>query len=427
MGAKRTLILLLSFILKASLFVPVKGQTVIGRSPSLGLLGQDRGRLNTIATAVPFLRIVPDARGAGMGNTGISVSPDRNANFWNPSKLAFAQENAGVGVSYVPWLRNFVSDIDLGHASGYYKLNEEEAIGISTRYFSLGDIQFTTSRGNQIGVFRPREYMISLSYSRKLSEKLSGGLSAKYIYSDLTGGANIPGNNSSPVEAPAADLSLFYTNDEVKFGNGGGSFNFGLNISNIGPKVSYHTQRGEGDFMPMNLGLGPTFIIDFNEDHRLSISHELNKLLVPSPPIYGEDPQGRRRIIAGRDPDEVGVASGIFGSFSDAPGRPLRDENGDIVLRNDGSGRAEIEDGSRFEEELREVTISGGIEYEIFRQFKLRAGYFYEHPSKGGREFVTLGTGIRYEFLHLDISYLRTLDQRNPLHQTVRVSLGAEF
>ncbi len=419
MGAKRILILLLSFLLKASLFTPIKGQ-IIGNG-NFGLIGQG-DRRNTITTEVPFLRIVPDARAAGMGNAGVSISPDRNANFWNPSKLAFAQENVGVGASYVPWMKKLINEWDLGYLSGYFKPTEEQSIGVSARYFSWGDIHYRPPGRNRLRSYSAWEMMLSLGYSRKFGERSSFGLNAKYIHSDLA----VPGMNRSPIQTLAADLSYFYTNDDVGFGDGGGSFNFGVNISNIGPKVSYLPDR-EGDFLPINLRLGPTFNIDFDQRHRLSISHQLSKLLVPSPPIYEIDNQGREQIIAGRNPNDIGVASGIFGSFSDAPGRPVRDDNGDIVFRNDGSGRARIQDGSKFEEELQEITVSTGVEYSFDQMAFFRMGYFYEHPNKGGRQFLTTGIGGHFGPIYVDLSYLHQFGSNNFLHQTVRVSLGAEF
>lgn len=404
-----------------ALLLPAFGQNINNSSSTVS--GQEAGkdRLNTITTAVPFLMIGPDSRGGGMGNTGVSTSPDANALHWNPSKLAFADDAFQVSVSYVPWLRDLVNDIDMGYISGYRKLGDRQAVGMSLRYFSLGDIQFTDRRGNEIKVYKPREYAIDMTYARFLSDRMTGGLSVRYVHSNLTGGTSVNGGQgSSPGRSVAADVSAFYENEDVTVSEKDAIFRAGLNISNIGSKMSY-TSTAEKDFIPINLRIGPSLTMELDQYNKFTLALDAKKLMVPTPPIY--DPNDQQQIIAGRDPD-VGVASGMFGSFSDAPGTPLRDDDGDLVLEN---GEAVVEDGSVLREELREVNLSGGFEYWYDGQFALRGGYFYEHPTKGGRQFFTLGAGLKYNVFGLDLSYLIPTDNQNPLANTLRFTLTFNF
>jgi hypothetical protein len=363
--------------------------------------------INTITTAVPFLMIAPDARSGGMGDAGVATDPDANSNHWNASKLAFADDKMGFSVSYVPWMRTLVPDIDLAYLSGYYKPSKDEAFSGSLRYFSLGDITFTDVNGNNIGQFRPNEFALDGGYSRKLSENFSVGMVGRFIYSDLTNGVSVLGAETHAGKAFAVDLSAYYRKSKIKIGEKKGNFAFGVNISNIGNKIAYSTSA-ETDFLPINLRLGPALKIDLDDYNTICFTFEFNKLLVPTPPIYkdsGGAPiinpiNGQYEILAGRS-SNVGVPAGIFGSFTDAPGG--------------------------FKEELRDIDIASGIEYWYDKQFALRGGFFYENPLDGNRIFFTMGVGLKYNVFGLDFCYLIPTDQRNPLENTLQFTLFFNF
>ena len=363
--------------------------------------------LNVITTAVPFLEIAPDARAGGMGDAGVATSTDANAIHWNPAKMAFAEKEMGVSISYTPWLRALVPDINLAYLSFYKKFNDQQALGISMRYFSLGDITFTDVVGTEIGQFKPNEFSIDLAYSRKLGEDFSGGVALRYIYSNLTGGFAVAGNESHAGTSIAADISAFY-HKEVAWGGKGSIFTFGANISNIGSKVSY-TQTGHSDFIPTMLKVGPALKMNLDEYNTLCFTIDFDKLLVPTPPIYKVDSSGapvidpttnKQVILAGKDPN-VSVPQGIAQSFYDAPGG--------------------------FSEQMKEFDIATGIEYWYDKQFAVRTGYFYEPTSKGGRQFFTIGAGLKYSVFGLDFAYLIPTAQRNPLENTLRFTLLFDF
>jgi len=383
--------------------------------------GSDCDELRAITTAVPFLLIGPDSRSGAMGEAGVAISPDANAQHWNASKLAFTEKEMEFSLSYSPWLRQLVDDMNLAYLAGYKKLSKTSAIGGSLRYFTLGDITFTDINGTVIRPFRPAEFAVDVSYSLQLSERFSGGITARWINSNLTGGVNVGGADSKAANAFAVDISGYYQNDEISLGDKDAALAFGLAISNIGNKISY-TNTAQRDFLPMNIRLGTAFTIELDQYNKITLAYDANKLLVPSPALY--DQNDPTRVIAGRDPD-VGVAEGLFGSFSDAPGRPIRDEEGDVVL--DSEGMAEIEGGSVFQEELREINHSFGLEYWYADQFAVRGGYFYEHPTKGNRQYFTIGAGFRYNIFGLDLSYLIPTEQRNPLANTLRFTLRVAF
>jgi len=390
--------------------------------------GQDCLESNAITTAVPFLLIAPDVRSAALGDAGVALSPDANSQHWNASKLAFSEDEMGVSISYSPWLRQLVDDMSLSYLSWFTKLNKTSAIGASLRYFTLGDIIFTDNNGNTIRPFRPNEFAVDVSYSFQLSKRFSGGITARWINSNLTGGVNVGGADSRAANAFAVDVSGFYRNDDLSIGDKDAEFTFGFNISNIGNKISY-TNTAQRDFLPTNLRLGPALKIDLDQFNSITILYDANKLLVPTPPIYDSpgDPGytgDPNFIIAGQDPD-VGVAAGIFGSFADAPGVPVRDDGGTIQRNADNT--AQIEDGSVFSEELREINHSVGIEYWYDNQLAVRGGYFYEHPTKGNRQYFSMGIGVRWKMLGLDISYLIPTEQRNPLANTLRFGLSLNF
>lgn len=398
-----------------------------------------RAGLNTITTAVPFLIIAPDSRSGGMGDAGVATSPDANSIHWNPSKLAFVDKEMGFSLSYVPWLRKLVPDINLSYLSGYKKIDEMSTISASLLYFSLGDIQFTDNYGNNTTQFRPNEFAFDVSFARKLSKYFSGGISLRYINSNLTGGVLVEGQASRPGQAIAADVSGYFQNSDLKLGGKKSIVAAGINISNIGNKMSY-TTSSKRDFIPINMRLGPRLTVNLDEYNSIAVTTDINKLLVPTRPIYKTDAagnailgsDGNQIIVAGDDPNRA-IASGMFGSFTDAPGVPVRDENGNVVYNDDGS--AKIEKGSVFTEEMREFTYSFGMEYWYDKQFAVRTGYFYEHALKGNRKYLTVGAGLKYNVFALDFAYLipayfgksATSTNRSPLENTLRFTLTFDF
>ena len=353
--------------------------------------------LNTITTAVPFLLIAPDSRSGAMGDVGVATSPDANSMHWNPAKLAFTSEDIGASISYVPWLRALVPDINLSYITGYKKLDDNQAVGLEMRYFSLGDITFTDIVGTTIGQYKPHEFALGGSYARKLSDQFSLAISARYIYSNLTGGQSAGGIETVAGQSIASDLAGFYTKP-VRMGGQDMDLAVGLNISNIGSKVSY-TETSIRDFIPINMRLGTALGADIDDYNKISLAIDMNKLLVPTPPITDNG-----EIVSGKDSD-VGVVSGIFQSFSDAPGG--------------------------YKEEFREINYSVGSEYWYNDQFAIRAGYFFEHDTKGGRKFFTFGSGVKYSAFILDFSYLVNASTdagaTNPLANTMRFSMTWNF
>jgi hypothetical protein len=386
--------------------------------------------LNTITTAVPFLNINPETRGGGMGDVGVATSADGASMHWNVSKIAFIEDNSGVSISYTPWLRSLVPDISLAYLSGYYKIDKMSAVTGSLRYFSLGSIQFTNVFGQNTVSFTPNEFALDLGYARKLAEKFSVGLAARYVNSNLTGGQAVVGANSKPGRTFAVDLSSFYENKDVVLFDRDAEFAWGINISNLGGKISY-TNATNRDYLPINLRVGPRVTMNLDDYNSLSLSVDLNKYLVPTPPTYlidstggvVKDENGNNRIASGLDPDRP-VAAGVIGSFYDAPGLVTYDENNNPVVAS----------GSRFGEELREITIGTGVEYWYDKQFAARVGYFYEHLSKGNRKYLTVGLGLRLNVFALDFSYLvptnfnrNIVSNASPLARTLRFTLAFNF
>lgn len=373
--------------------------------------GQLSGKddINTITTAVPFLMIAPDSRAGGLGDAGVATSPDANSIHWNPAKLAMIDKKMGLSISYTPWLRALVPDINLAYLSGYYKVKKDQTFGGSLRYFSLGNITFTDITGSVIRDYKPNEFALDGAYARKFSDRWSGGMAMRFIYSNLTGGVSVGGADTHAGKSFAVDISGYHRNDDIKLGDNEGVFNAGINISNIGAKMSYSDRGAEKDFIPINLRLGSSLEMDLDKYNTISFVADINKLLVPTPPQYkmdstgitpARDAEGNYIIEKGKNPDR-GVVSGMFGSFSDAP-------NG-------------------FNEELHELTYSVGMEYWYDKQFAVRAGYFYEHPTKGNRQFFTVGLGLKYNVFGLDLAYLIPTEQRNPLENTLRFTLLFDF
>lgn len=353
------------------------------------------GQINAIQTAVPFLTIAPDSRAGGMGDVGAATSPDVNSQHWNPAKYAFINSSGGVSLSYSPWLRNLVNDINLAYLTGYKRLDKRQVISVSLLYFSLGNITFTDIFGNTTRNFNPNEFAIDAGYSRSFSDYISGGLTFRYIYSNLTGGTSVGGAETKPGMSFASDIAMYYNRD-IKVSDFKGNAGFGVVISNIGTKISY-TDDQDPDFIPTNLRIGGLFGLDLDEYNSLSLAVDLNKLLVPTPPIY-DDSTGA--IVAGKDP-KVSVPVGMFQSFYDAPGG--------------------------VKEEFHEITYSLGLEYWYNKQFAVRTGYFHEHATKGNRKYFTVGMGLKLNVFSLDFSYLLPVYQNHPLAHTLRFTLAFDF
>lgn len=369
-----------------------------GQSTSLS------GYSNPITTAVPFLNIAPDSRAGAMGDAGAATSPDVYSAQWNPAKYAFTEKDYGVSVSYTPWLRKLVDDMYIFYGTGYMKLRKEDAVYFSMTYFNLGKIDFTDNTGNKYLEFNPREVAANLGYSRKLSDNMSVSVGLKYIYSNLAGNfTSSSGTESRPSNSFAGDVGMYW-NKEFVAGNLNSKLAFGLAVTNLGSKISY-TANNRKDFIPANLRLGGAYTLDLDLYNKLTLTVDANKLLVPTPPIYVQDSvtnTATTEIYKGRDPNRS-LTSGTLGSFSDAPGG--------------------------FKEELKEITMSYGLEYWYADVFALRLGHFRENVLKGNRKYVTVGLGLKfYEGkAGIDFSYLIAGRQNNPLEGTLRFSLYMEI
>ena len=356
------------------------------QTPSTALNGKDN--INTVFTAIPFLRINPDARTGGMGDVGIATSPDAGSMYHNASKLAFAENDLGLSITYTPWLRELVDDIFIAHLAGYKRIDDLQTMGLSLRYFSLGNILFTDITGAEAGEYNPNEFAIDLAYARRLSDRFSAGITLKYVRSDLAKGQEVgSGNIVKAANAVAADISFFYTKDLPVFGRDS-KITFGTAITNIGNKVSY-TEDDVKDFIPINLGLGSALEMNFDEHNSLMFTVDINKLMVPTPDSTN-------------DARSKPLLSGMFGSFGDAPGG--------------------------FKEEMRELMYAFGMEYWYNKQFGVRFGHFNEHATKGNRKFISAGIGLKYSVFGLNFAYVKGVSQQNhPLDNTLRFSLSFDF
>lgn len=356
---------------------------------------------NPVTTGVTSLSIAPDARGAAMGDIGAATDPDINSQYWNPSKYAFAYSHGAIGLSYTPWLRKLVNDIFLGSLAGYWKIGSQDnqAISASLRYFSLGEVNTSSSGGGTGQSLNPYEMAFDLGYSRKLSEKFSMGVTFRYIFSDLGFSDSYAGDQSKGASAFAADISGYFTTYPI-IGRNECQWSWGWNISNIGTKVSYNNGENPA-FLPTNLRLGTTFTFPLADYHNLSLSLDFNKLLVPTRPResdYDDTPEGQVEYLnALEDWQNMSPITGIFKSFSDAPGG--------------------------FKEELREINYSIGAEYSYNQQFFLRAGYYHESQFKGNRQYFGIGAGFSLNVVRLDASYMMATAQTSPLDQTLRFTL----
>lgn len=382
------LIFLGNFSIQAQNFEP---KCVDGYNPITG-----ERCANAVTSAVPFLRIVPDARGGAMGDVGIATAADPNKMHYNPSALAFANKKVSVSATYTPWMRALgLQDVYLAYLSGYSKLDEFQTLGFGLRYFSLGDIEFTDENGQSLGQGRPNEFEFAGAYSRKLTEKFSAAVGAKFIYSNLATGQRVEGTEIKPGIAGGADLSITYKTP-IKVTKNDSELTIGAAVSNLGSKITY-TNSINRDFIPTNLGLGLAWKFNLDEYNSLTLTSDFNKLLVPTPrPDIDEDGDGIP------DYRQLSPIGGVFRSFGDAPGG--------------------------FSEELKEITTGVGAEYWYDDQFALRAGYFFEHYSKGNRKYFSVGLGLKYNIFGINFSYLvPTTNQRNPLDNTLRFSLLFDF
>ena len=352
--------------------------------------------INTISTAVPFLRISPDARSGAMGDVGIALSPDASATYWNAAKLAFIDKDMGAAVTYTPWLKALgISDIYLANLSVYKKLGKGQTIATSLRYFSLGSIQFTDGNGATLSNYSPKEFSWDVSYARLLSKHLSIALSGRYIYSNLAAGFSVSQVQISAATGAAVDFGMYY-NKNVKLGKDmKGLWALGLNISNLGTKISYTSSATNKDYLPANIGIGTALKMELDKYNTLELALDINKLLVPTPNPYDLSNPPLWKTYS--------PLEGAINSFSDAPGG--------------------------MKEELKEIYYSFGGEYWYDKQFAVRTGIFYEDPTKGGRFYATAGIGVKYNVFGMNFSYLvpafhsKTVLNKSPLDNTLRFSL----
>jgi Type IX secretion system protein PorV len=350
--------------------------------------------LNVVTTAVPFLRISPDARAGGMGDIGAATSPDANSAFYNLAKTPFAEKPIGIGLTYTPWLKDLgLNDVYLLSAAGYYKLDDQEAISGSIRYFSLGDIQFTDNSGNTLGAGKPREVGADFGYARKLSNQLSLGIALRYINSDLAGGYASTGTTYKAGNAVAGDISLFYTTAK----SNGEGWSYGATVTNLGTKIGYTNDATEKDYIPATLTLGAAYTKVFDEDSKIMVGLDLHKLLVPQLQAATGNSTIDSTNLANYYSE--GVAGSWFKSFS-------------------GPNQLQLINGSI------------GAEYSYQNQFMARVGYYYEANSQGGRKYFTVGVGLRYTVMQLNFSYLVPSGNgvtRNPLSNTIRFGLSFDL
>ncbi len=369
---------------------------------SAQLSAQDvKNQLNPVYYGVNSLAIAPDARAGAMGDLGAATDPDVNSQYWNPAKYPFAISRAGIALNYTPWLRQITNDIDLANITGYYRIGDWDAVSASLRYFSLGEV--TAYRNGEYGeTIKPYELAFDVAYSRMLSETFSAAVALRYIYSDLAYKAD---DETTAGSAFAADLAIYH-NGYINLGQRECQLGWGLNISNIGSKISYD-EGNTSEFIPTNLRLGASLMVPIDEYNTISFAADANKLLVPTRPTMQQyidetgaaedDYSGYTSWLMDEGYYNISPISGIFKSFSDAP----------------GGGK----------EELQEISYSVGAEYAYDNKFFLRAGYHYEHPNKGNRKYYTVGAGFKMNVFSLDAGYVISASQSNPLDQTLRFSL----
>lgn len=357
-----------------------------------------KSQFNPVQTGVSSLSIAPDSRGGGMGDVGVATDADVYSQHWNPAKYPFNIARAGLGLSYTPWLRQLVSDIDLAYLSGFYRIGDYSALSGSLRYFSLGEVPLDYSdTGEAIDAINPYEMAVDVAYSRMLSEKFSAAVALRFIYSDMSTHQD---DGSAPGSAFAADIAFYYSN-YIMLGQRECLLGLGLNASNIGSKISYD-EGSTSIFLPTNLGIGASLLVPIDEYNTISFNADINKLMVPTVPMQeeGEDDSDYQDRLQNEYYDQSPI-SGIFKSFGDAPGG--------------------------FSEELKEIQWSVGLEYMYNNQFAVRAGYHHEDPYKGNRKYYTVGAGFKMNVFSLDASYVISVAQTNPLDKTLRFSLAFDL
>ncbi len=380
-------------------FRAAPGLLVIGVFAPMAARAQTATPVRVITTAVPVLTISPDSRAAGLGEAGVATSPDPNASYWNAAKLGFVQHKYGFSTSYTPWLRNITDDMGLAYLSGYRRLTPGSAFSLSMLYFNLGEINFRDESNVDKGTFSPKEYAISAAYGQKLSPYFGLGIAARFINSNLTGGTNFNGSATRPGRSAAVDLGAYYTRD-VNFGANTGNISFGANVSNIGGKITY-TVADQKDFLPTNLRLGTAITYDLDPFNKITLTVDANKLLVPTPADAASAGSATAAAQANQALRNKGTVNAIFSSFNDAPG------------------------GAK--EELKEINLCTGVEYWYNELLAVRGGYFYENPSKGDRQYLSMGLGLRYQVFGVDAAYLLPNKKTNPLSNTIRISLVFRF
>ncbi|MBR1928351.1 MAG: type IX secretion system outer membrane channel protein PorV [Paludibacteraceae bacterium] len=401
---KKTFLSVLAF---AMITMPALAQ----ESGSVPSIGTDE-LLNPIITAFPSLTITPDAKSGGMGGVGVATAPDLNSQHWNPAKYAFMESHGGITASYTPWLRKLVSDIDLAYIAGYYKWDDVQGISASFTYFSLGTVDLTGYDGQSLQKVKPNEWSIDVAYSRKLHEYVSMAVAARFMYSDLNNGHNTSvgndGNELNPAPMGAADIAIYYR-QPFDLPMGTSYLSAGLNISNLGGKISYD-KHAHNSFIPANLRLGVQYELPINQYNFLSFAIDINKLMVPSRKskfavdgngdnVSVDDPQYQTKTMDWYN--DLNPMKGLFQSFADAPG------------------------GAK--EEFQEVQWSSGIEYSYDHKFFARVGYSHENKYKGNRQFVTFGAGFHLSIFSLDAAYYLATAPASPIDNTFQVTLGFDL
>ena len=378
---------------------------------STGQLGgtAEEDVLNAIQTAVPFLTIAPDSRAGAMGDGGVATAPDVNSQHWNIAKYAFLDSKGGFAISYTPWLRNLIPDINLAYLAGFFRVDDKQVITTSLRYFSLGNITFTNIDGSYLGQYNPNEFAIDAGYSRLFTDNFSGGIAFRFIRSDLTSGQTSNGQDTKAGISFAADLGFYYQ-DQVNIGPSDGEWAAGISLTNMGTPISYSVDADKTP-IPTNMRIGGRFTYNIDDYNSVSFNLDLNKLLVPTPPKWTLDSvSGEQVILRGKEAPGSTVF-GMIQSFYDAPGVPRSNGNYSVLL-----------------EELHEIAYSTGVEYWYREQFAIRTGFFYEHATKGNRKYFTMGVGLKLNVFALDFAYLVPVNgQNSPLANTLRFTLGFDF
>lgn len=378
---------------------------------STGQLGgtAEEDVLNAIQTAVPFLTIAPDSRAGAMGDGGVATAPDVNSQHWNIAKYAFLDSKGGFAISYTPWLRNLIPDINLAYLAGFFRVDDKQVITTSLRYFSLGNITFTNIDGSYLGQYNPNEFAIDAGYSRLFTDNFSGGIAFRFIRSDLTSGQTSNGQDTKAGISFAADLGFYYQN-QVNIGPSDGEWAAGISLTNMGTPISYSVDADKTP-IPTNMRIGGRFTYNIDDYNSVSFNLDLNKLLVPTPPKWTLDSvSGEQVILRGKEAPGSTVF-GMIQSFYDAPGVPRSNGNYSVLL-----------------EELHEIAYSTGVEYWYREQFAIRTGFFYEHATKGNRKYFTMGVGLKLNVFALDFAYLVPVNgQNSPLANTLRFTLGFDF